>query len=98
MSGERMHCAINLATGGLSTDVKIAGRWGIVAGHETNTVLNGPDTGDGLTKFDQLRNDGTPLGYTPVMTDATRATTFDDLGSELKRVRHRNEPVRPALR
>ena len=73
----------NLVTGGLSTDVKIAGRWGIVAGHETNTVLNGPDTGDGLPKFDQLRNDGTPLGYTAVMTDATRATTFDDLGSEL---------------
>ena len=73
----------NLVVGGLTTDVKIAGRWGIVSGHETNTVLNGPDTGDGLPKFDQRRNDGTPLGYTPVMTDATRATTFDDLGSEL---------------
>jgi DNA-binding beta-propeller fold protein YncE/mono/diheme cytochrome c family protein len=73
----------NLVVGGLATDVKIAGRWGIVAGHETNTVLNGPDSGDGLPKFDQLRNDGSPLGYTAVMTDATRATTFDDLGSEL---------------
>jgi DNA-binding beta-propeller fold protein YncE len=73
----------NLVVGGLATDVKIAGRWGIVSGHETNTVLNGPDTGDGLPKFDQRRNDGAPLGYTPVMTDATRATTFDDIGSEL---------------
>lgn len=73
----------NLVVGGLATDVKIAGRWGIVAGHGTNTVLNGPDTGDGLPKFDQLRNNGQPLGYTAVMTDATRATTFDDLGSEL---------------
>ena len=73
----------NMVVGGLATDVKIAGRWGIVAGHETNTVLNGPDTADGVTKPDFLRNDGSPLGYTPVMTDATRATTFDDLGSEL---------------
>jgi DNA-binding beta-propeller fold protein YncE len=73
----------NLVVGGLATDVKIAGRWGIVSGHETNTVLNGPDTGDGLPKSDFRRNDGSPLGYTPVMTDATRATTFDDLGSEL---------------
>jgi len=73
----------NLVVGGLTTDVKIAGRWGITSGHETNTVLNGPDTGDGLPKFDQLRNNGQPLGYTAVMTDATRATTFDDLGSEL---------------
>ena len=72
-----------MVVGGLATDVKIAGRWGIVAGHETNSELNGPDTGDGLTKPDHLRNNGTPLGYTPVMTDATRATTFDDLGSEL---------------
>ena len=24
-----------------------------------------------------------PLGYTPVMTDATKATTFDDIGREL---------------
>ena len=31
-----------------------------------------------------IKNDGTPLGYTPVMTDATKATTFDDIGSELK--------------
>ena len=30
-----------------------------------------------------IRNNGQALGYTPVMTDATRATTFDDLGSEL---------------
>jgi DNA-binding beta-propeller fold protein YncE len=73
----------NLVVGGLATDVKIAGRWGIVSGHGTNTVLNGPDSADGVTKPDLLKNDGSPLGYTPVMTDATRATTFDDLGSEL---------------
>ena len=73
--------------GGLATDVKIAGRWGIVSGHETNSVLNEPETGHGLpTKRADgvaIRNSGAPLGYTPVMTDATRATTFDDLGTEL---------------
>ena len=31
-----------------------------------------------------IRNDGTPLGYLPVMSDTTRATTFDDLGSDLR--------------
>lgn len=76
-----------MPVGGLATDVKIAGRWGIVAGHETNTVLNGPETGHGLPKKDAngnaMRNDGSPLGYLPVMTDATKATTFDDLGSEI---------------
>jgi DNA-binding beta-propeller fold protein YncE len=72
--------------GGLATDLKIAGRWGIVCGHETNSELNRPETGHGLPKIEggiAVRNDGTPLGYTPVMSDATRATTFDDLGSEL---------------
>jgi DNA-binding beta-propeller fold protein YncE len=77
----------NLPVGGLATDVKIAGRWGIVAGHETNTKLNQPETGHGLPTRDAsgtpIRNNGQPLGYTPVMTDATKATTFDDLGSEL---------------
>jgi hypothetical protein len=29
--------------GGLSTDVKIAGRWGVVSGQNTNTTLNGPE-------------------------------------------------------
>ncbi len=75
-----------LPVGGLATDVKFAGRWGIVCGHETNTVLNGPESGHGLPKIVEgvaIRNDGTALGYTPVMSDATRATTFDDLGSEL---------------
>jgi DNA-binding beta-propeller fold protein YncE len=83
VAGDANTLVDNLVVGGLTTDVKIAGRWGITSGHETNTVLNGPDTGDGLPKFDQLRNNGQPLGYTAVMTDATRATTFDDLGSEL---------------
>ncbi len=76
-----------LPVGGLSTDVKIAGRWGIVCGQETNTVLNGKETGHGLPTRDAngvvIRNNGQPLGYTPVMTDATKATTFDDIGSEL---------------
>ena len=75
-----------MPVGGLATDVKIAGRWGIVSGHETNSVLNQPETGHGLPKMVNgaaIRNDGTSLGYTPVMSDATKATTFDDLGSEL---------------
>ena len=75
-----------MPVGGLATDVKIAGRWGIVAGHETNSVLNEPETGHGLPKVVggvAIRNSGAALGYTPVMSDATRATTFDDLGTEL---------------
>lgn len=75
-----------MPVGGLATDVKIAGRWGIVSGHSTNSVLNEPETGHGLPKIVNgvaIRNNGAPLGYTPVMSDATRATTFDDLGSEL---------------
>ena len=75
-----------MPVGGLATDVKIAGRWGIVAGHSTNSVLNEPETGHGLPKIVNgvaIRNTGQPLGYTPVMSDATQATTFDDLGSEL---------------
>lgn len=76
----------NLPVGGLTTDVKIAGRWGIVCGQESNTVLNKPETGHGLpTKKNgvPIRNNGQPLGYTPVMTDGTKATTFDDIGTEL---------------
>jgi DNA-binding beta-propeller fold protein YncE/mono/diheme cytochrome c family protein len=75
-----------MPVGGLATDVKVAGRWGIVSGHETNSVLNQPETGHGLPKLVNgvaIKNDGKPLGYTPVMSDATRATTFDDIGSEL---------------
>src|SRR4051812_48422056 len=75
-----------MPVGGLSTDVKVAGRWGIVSGHETNTVLNAPESGHGLPKLvngSAIRNDGSALGYTPVMSDATRATTFDDIGTEL---------------
>lgn len=77
----------NLSLGGLATDVKIAGRWGIVSGQETNTRLNEKESGHGLpTKNSSgvpIKNSGQPLGYTPVMTDATKATTFDDIGSEL---------------
>jgi DNA-binding beta-propeller fold protein YncE/cytochrome c553 len=75
-----------LPVGGLATDVKIAGRWGVVSGHETNSVLNQPETGHGLPKKVNgvaVRNNGSPLGYTPVMTDATKATTFDDIGTEI---------------
>lgn len=77
----------NLPVGGLATDVKISGRWGIVSGQETNTPLNGKETGHGLPTQNAngvaIKNDGSPLGYTPVMTDATKATTFDDIGSEI---------------
>ncbi|HKP92275.1 MAG TPA: beta-propeller fold lactonase family protein, partial [Chthoniobacterales bacterium] len=77
----------NLPLGGLATDVKISGRWGIVSGQETNTKLNGKESGHGLPATDAngvaIKNNGQPLGYTPVMTDATKATTFDDIGSEL---------------
>ncbi|HEX8097340.1 MAG TPA: beta-propeller fold lactonase family protein, partial [Pyrinomonadaceae bacterium] len=76
-----------LPVGGLSTDVKIVGRWGIVCGQETNTKLNERETGHGLPTKDAngvaIKNNGQALGYTPVMTDATKATTFDDIGSEL---------------
>jgi DNA-binding beta-propeller fold protein YncE len=76
----------NMPVGGLATDVKIAGRWGIVSGHDTSNTMNGPETGHGLPTVQNgvaIRNTGAPLGYQPLMTDATRATTFDDLGSTL---------------
>ena len=86
VAGDANRLVQTLPVGGLATDVKVAGRWGIVSGHETNTVLNEPETGHGLPKVVNgvpVRNNGSPLGYTPVMTDATRATTFDDIGTEL---------------
>ncbi|HEY0384949.1 MAG TPA: YncE family protein, partial [Pyrinomonadaceae bacterium] len=56
----------NLPVGGLSTDVKIAGRWGIVSGQETNTKLNQPESGHGLPTKDAngvaIKNNGQPLG------------------------------------
>lgn len=77
----------NLPVGGLATDVKIAGRWGLVSGQETNTKLNERESGHGLPTKNAngvaIKNNGQPLGYTPVMTDATKATTFDDIGSEI---------------
>lgn len=33
-----------MSVGGLATDVKIAGRWGIVSGHDTSNVMNGRET------------------------------------------------------
>jgi DNA-binding beta-propeller fold protein YncE/mono/diheme cytochrome c family protein len=76
-----------LPLGGLATDIKVSGKWGIVCGQETNSTLNGAETGHGLPKLDEngvaIKNDGSPLGYTPVMSDSTKATTFDDIGSEI---------------
>ncbi len=75
-----------MPVGGLSTDIKVAGRWGIVCGQGTNTELNERESGHGLPTRRNgiaIKNNGEPLGYTPVMTDATKATTFDDIGSEL---------------
>jgi DNA-binding beta-propeller fold protein YncE len=87
VSGDADTFVKTLPVGGLSTDVKIAGRWGIVSGQETNTKLNERETGHGVPTKDAngvaIKNNGQPLGYTPVMSDATKATTFDDLGSEL---------------
>jgi DNA-binding beta-propeller fold protein YncE len=76
----------NMTVGGLATDIEIAGRWGIVSGHSTTNALNGPETGNGMPKRvgdSFIRNNGAPLGYLPVMSDTTKATTFDDLGSNL---------------
>jgi len=91
-----------LPVGGLSTDVKVAGRWGIVCGQNTNTALNGRETGHGLpTRNGQgvvIKNDDTPLGYTPVMTDGTKATTFDDIGSELNIFQHQHEFICVSVR
>jgi DNA-binding beta-propeller fold protein YncE len=87
VAGDANRLVRTLPVGGLPTDVQIAGRWGIVVGHETNNVLNQPETGHGLPKKlgdgSFIRNTGDPLGYVPVMSDATRATTFDDIGTEL---------------
>jgi DNA-binding beta-propeller fold protein YncE len=87
VAGDANTLVENVPVGGLSTDVKVAGRWGFVSTHETNTRLNEPESGHGLpTKTANgvaIRANGQPLGYTPVMTDATRAATFDDLGSEI---------------
>jgi len=86
VAGDANQLVKTMPVGGLSTDVKVAGRWGIVSGHETNSVLNATETGHGMPKAvgnAAIRNSGAPLGYLPVMTDATRATTFDDIGTEL---------------
>ena len=86
IAGDANTLAASMPVGGLATDVKVAGRWGIVSGHSTNSVLNEPETGHGLPTRRNgvfIRNNLQPLGYTPVMGDATRATTFDDLGTEL---------------
>jgi DNA-binding beta-propeller fold protein YncE len=86
IAGDANQLVATMPVGGLSTDVKIAGKWGFVSGHETNTALNQPESGHGLPTRRGgtfIRNNGDPLGYTPVMTDATQATTFDDLGTEL---------------
>lgn len=86
VAGDANQLVRTMPVGGLATDVKVAGRWGIVSGHETNSVLNEPETGHGLPKKVDgvaIRSNGQPLGYLPMMTDATRAATFDDIGTEL---------------
>jgi len=86
VTGDANRLVKTMPVGGLATDVKVAGRWGIVSGHETNTVLNETETGHGMPKIVNgvaKRNNGQDLGYLPVMSDATRATTFDDIGTEL---------------
>ena len=86
VAGDANQLVRSMPVGGLSTDVKVAGKWGIVSGHETNSVLNERETGHGMPTTRggvAIRNTGQPLGYLPVMTDATKATTFDDIGTEL---------------
>lgn len=86
VAGDANALVRTMPVGGLATDVKIAGRWGIVSGHDASNVMNGPETGHGLPTVQNgvaIRNTGQPLGYQPLMTDATKATTFDDLGSTL---------------
>jgi DNA-binding beta-propeller fold protein YncE len=86
IAGDANQLVRSMPVGGLATDVKVAGRWGIVSGHETNSVLNERETGHGMPTTRNgvaIRNNGQPLGYLPVMTDATKATTFDDIGTEL---------------
>ena len=55
----------NMIAGGLATDVKIAGPWGIVSGHSSTNALNQPETGNGMPKRvgpnGFIRNNGSPL-------------------------------------
>ena len=44
-----------MPVGGLSSDVKIAGRWGIVSGQILNTKLNQPEIGHGLADEERQR-------------------------------------------
>jgi hypothetical protein len=74
-----------MAVGGLATDVKVAGRWGIVSGDETNSVLNagnGPWPAEARGRGRDPEH-GRAARLHAVMTDATRATTYDDLGTDL---------------
>jgi DNA-binding beta-propeller fold protein YncE len=87
VAGDANQLVSTMHVGGLATDVVVAGRWGFVGGHAATNVLNAPDTGHGMPTVVNgvaIRNNGQPLGYLPVMTDATKATTFDDLGSTIQ--------------
>jgi hypothetical protein len=42
----------NMPLGGLATDVKISGKWGVVCSQETNSRLNERETGHGLPTLD----------------------------------------------
>jgi len=48
-----------MPVGGLATDVKVAGRWGIVSGHETNSVLNEPKPVTGCRRWSTAPRSGT---------------------------------------
>src|SRR5262249_5642168 len=75
-----------IPVGGLATDVKVAGRWAIVSGPDTSNAINGPETAHGMPTVRTgvaIPTDGSALGFQPLMTDATKATTFDDVGSTL---------------
>src|SRR5262249_35010331 len=44
VNGDANTRVLTMPVGGLATDVKIAGKWGIVSGHGTNSFLNQPET------------------------------------------------------
>ena len=63
------------------------GNGALSAARTRTPTLNEPETGHGLPTLDAngvaIKNDGRRSVIIPVMSDATKATTFDDIGSEL---------------
>ena len=90
-----------MPVGGLATDVKIAGRWGIVSGHDASNVMNGPETGHGLPTVQNgvaIRNNGAAARL-PAADD--RRDQGDHLRrhrQHAQRLRHVDQPVRVSLR